>query len=156
MSDRMKKAISNELGIPFRKEIMEIKDDITEITVLEEKQVPATPADNPVPESEHDKQDYKLARGTLRKVIKQGSSVMEELKAVAVQTENPRAYEVLATMIKTLAETTTHLVDLQVKTKQLKEPPKGFKGDPDGSINIDKAVFVGTSAELLKQVKRKE
>lgn len=154
MSNRTKKAMSNALGIPINDTPIEIKSDVTDVSIIDAKPiVPATPPDPPAPESEHMKRDYKLARGTLRKVIKQGSSVMEELKAVAVQTENPRAYEVLATMIKTLAETTTHLVDLQVKTKQLKEPPKGFKGDPDGNINIDKAVFVGTSAELLKKIK---
>ena len=152
MSDRMKKAMANELGISFKKEkpvieqkeVMKPKDDCVDVILHEDN----------TESSDDAKKDYKLARGTLRKVIKQGNSVMEELKAVAVQTENPRAYEVFATMIKTIAETTTHLYDLQIKTKELNEGGKNIKND--GNINIDKAVFVGTSAELLKQIKEKE
>lgn len=151
MSNRMKKAMANTLGIPFSPEI---KEDVTDLTVIEENPAPVVVV-KPDAESEHMKKDYKLARGTLRKVIKSGSSVMDELKAVAVQTENPRAYEVLATMIKTLAETTTHLYDLQIKTKQMNDPAKNNIKTDEASINIDKAVFVGTSAELLKQVRNK-
>lgn len=94
-------------------------------------------------------EDYDLARTTFRNLIHQGNLAMEDMKELARQSESPRAYEVFATMMKTIADTTNNLYDLQKKTKELKDEPKKASND----INIDKAVFVGTTSDLLKKIK---
>ena len=76
---------------------------------------------------------------------------MESLTDLAKESESPRAYEVLATMMRTVADTTKDLYDLQKKTKEL----SGQKKD-DPTVNVDKAIFVGTTADLLKQIKEKK
>lgn len=96
--------------------------------------------------------DYNLARTTFRNLIQQGNLAMEDMKELARQSESPRAYEVFATMMKTIADTTNNLYDLQKKTKELKDEPKKVSND----INIDKAVFCGTTSDLLKMVKEKK
>ena len=102
-------------------------------------------------------EDYQLSRKTFRDLINKGSDAMETLTDLAKDSESPRAYEVLATMLRTVADTTKDLYDLQKKAKELKitsEP--GKKVLDNGSVNIDKAVFVGTTTELLKSLKEND
>ena len=104
------------------------------------------------PHEEDDiKADYNLSRRTFRDLINKGNDAMESLTDLAKESESPRAYEVLATMMRTVADTTKDLYDLQKKTKEL----SGQKKD-DPTVNVDKAIFVGTTADLLKQIKEKK
>jgi hypothetical protein len=99
--------------------------------------------------------DYTLARNTFRSLITKGNSAIEDLTDLAKQSESPRAYEVLATLMKTVGETTKDLYDLQKKTKDLMKDDKSRPQD-EQRINVEKAVFVGSTAELLKKVKNNE
>jgi len=96
--------------------------------------------------------DYQLSRNTFRELIRKGNMAIDDMQELARQSEHPRTYEVYATLMKTIAEVTNNLYDLQKKTKDLKEI-RGKPAQPDGAISVEKAVFVGTTAELLKQVK---
>ncbi len=132
------KSLSEALGIePI--EVVEKKQEILE-------PVPETPLSNDA------ESDYTLARQTFRNLIVQGNLAMEDMKELARQSESPRAYEVFSTMMKTISETTKDLYDLHKKTKDLKEI-RGKPTQPDGAINVDRAVFVGTTADLLKKIK---
>jgi hypothetical protein len=103
--------------------------------------------------SEDQKADYQLARKTFRDLIHQGNSAIEGITDLAKQSESPRAYEVLATLMKTVADTTKDLYDLQKKTKDLYKEEKNTRPQDEQRINVEKAVFVGSTAELLKQIK---
>lgn len=102
--------------------------------------------------SEDQRADYELSRKTFRELIKKGNDAIEGITDLAKQSESPRAYEVLATLMKTVADTTKDLYDLQKKTKDLSKEEKSRPQD-EQRINVEKAVFVGSTAELLKQVK---
>jgi hypothetical protein len=95
--------------------------------------------------------DYNLSRTTFRNLIQQGNQVMEDMKELARQSESPRAYEVLATMMKTISDTTKDLYDLQKKTKELRDEPR--KPNDNGNVTVERAVFVGTTSDLLKKIK---
>ena len=69
--------------------------------------------------------------------------------SVAQQSEHPRAFEVAAGMLKNLADMNKDLLEIQKRKQDLK--PKVTTNTQN--INVDKAVFVGTAAELLKQLK---
>jgi hypothetical protein len=99
--------------------------------------------------------DYTLARTTFRNLINKGNNAIEDLTDLARQSESPRAYEVLATLMKTVGDTTKDLYDLQKKTKDLMKDDKSRPQD-EQRINVEKAVFVGSTAELLKKVKNNE
>ena len=101
------------------------------------------------------KEDYILARKTFRDLISQGNDAIEGISDLAKQSESPRAYEVLATLMKTVADTTKDLYDLQKKTKDLKAEEK-MRPQDEQRINVEKAVFVGSTAELLRKVKNNE
>lgn len=98
------------------------------------------------------KADYNLSRRTFRDLINKGNAAVESLTDLAKESESPRAYEVLATMMRTIADTTKDLYDLQKKTKDLKGEDK--KDQPN--VTVEKAVFVGTTAELLQKMKEKK
>lgn len=100
-------------------------------------------------------EDYALARNTFRGLINKGNDAIEDLTDLAKQSESPRAYEVLATLMKTVGDTTKDLYDLQKKTKDLLTD-SGKKKLDETTVNVEKAVFVGTTAELLKKVKNNE
>ena len=96
--------------------------------------------------------DYNLSRRTFRDLINKGNQAVESLTDLAKESESPRAYEVLATMMKTIADTTKDLYDLQKKTKDLRDEKK-----PEGpSVTVEKAVFVGSPSDLLKKIKEQK
>lgn len=95
--------------------------------------------------------DYNLSRRTFRSLIDKGNAAMENLTDLAKESESPRAYEVLATMMRTIADTTKDLYDLQKKTKDLKGEKK-----QETTVTVEKAVFVGTPSDLLKRIKEQK
>lgn len=101
----------------------------------------------------HEREDYDKARSTFHGLIDKGNTAILDIIELARESENPRAYEVLATMMKTLSEATKDLYNLHTKVKEVKSAPgKGSKGGnvDETSISVDKAVFIGTTADLLK------
>lgn len=97
------------------------------------------------------KADYNLSRRTFRDLINKGNQAMESLTDLAKESESPRAYEVLATMMRTVADTTKDLYDLQKKTKELHGEKK-----QETNVTVEKAVFVGSTADLLKRIKEQK
>jgi hypothetical protein len=132
----MKDTLSDALGIE------------NAIEIIPPKKEPETII-NTTHEEDDIKADYNLSRRTFRSLIDKGNAAMENLTDLAKESESPRAYEVLATMMRTIADTTKDLYDLQKKTKDLKGEDK--KDQPN--VTVEKAVFVGTTAELLQKMK---
>ena len=130
--------------------------DALGIEPVEKKEVQVVevlPAEPVAPVLSDDAQtDYELSRRTFRTLIDKGNSAMENLTDLAKESESPRAYEVLATMMKTIADTTKDLYDLQKKTKDLKSKEEVRPQDAQ-RINVEKAVFVGSPSELLAKIK---
>ena len=92
--------------------------------------------------------DTAYARENIRNLIDTGNKAMTDLASVANQSESPRAYEVLAAMMKNLSEMNKDLLALQKAKRELAPQSEAAKG-----VNIDKAVFVGSTTELLKMIK---
>jgi hypothetical protein len=74
---------------------------------------------------------------------------MDQLLQVANASEHPRAYEVAAGLIKNLADLNKDLLEIQKRRKDL----TGESANPAKNINVDKAVFVGSTTELVKFLK---
>ena len=97
-------------------------------------------------------EDANFARSNMRELITKGNQAMDQLLAVAKESEHPRAYEVAATLIKSLADMNKDLLDLQKKRKDLIPNADGFAGNAK-NLNVDKAIFVGSTNELVKFLK---
>jgi hypothetical protein len=94
--------------------------------------------------------DADFARTNLRSLIEKGNTAMDELLTVAKASEHPRAYEVAAGLIKNLADLNKDLLEIQKRKRDLL--PKD-KQDNGGNVHVDKAVFVGSTAELVRLLK---
>lgn len=100
-------------------------------------------------------EDYRSSRENTNELIEIGKTALQEVLAIASQGQHPRFYEAAALLIKTMNETNINFMDAQQKLYEIKEI-KDRLGTEGRAINIDKAVFVGTTQELLKQVKAKK
>ncbi len=93
--------------------------------------------------------DAEFARCNIRNLIEKGNQAMDQLLQVANASEHPRAYEVAAGLIKNLADLNKDLLEIQKRRKDL----TGESVNPAKNINVDKAVFVGSTTELVKFLK---
>ena len=91
--------------------------------------------------------DYEYTRSNLYDLIDQGKSAVNGILSVANESQHPRAYEVAATLIKNLGDVSDKLMNLHKMKKDL----VGQKQETQ--ITVDKAIFVGSTADLLKKVK---
>lgn len=94
--------------------------------------------------------DYEESRKTLKELVKKGNDAIDHLLAIATDTEHPRAFEVVATLIKNTAEANEKLMIMQKSVRDM----KNIKAKE--TVNVDKAIFVGSTAELNKLLKGKK
>ena len=96
--------------------------------------------------------DSEFARQNIRQLIEKGNDAIDGILNVAKASDHPRAYEVAANMLKHLTDMNKDLMEIQKRKKDLQ--PK--ESSPTNGINVDKAVFVGSTKELVKLLKSKE
>ena len=94
--------------------------------------------------------DYEYTRETLYDLIEKGREGIEEMIEVARQSEHPRAYEVLAGLIKDTANTSEKLMDLHRKVTQLDQM---LLPSPEPQGNTTNNLFVGSTTELQRMLK---
>lgn len=111
-----------------------------------------------IPDQQDIKEDYQLARKTFRDIISKGNNVLNNLESISKEAETAREAariaEVMSALMKTVSDTAKDMFLLQKVTKDLKDEPN--KKQETGNMNIDKAVFVGTTADLLKKIKAED
>ena len=91
--------------------------------------------------------DYEESRKQLKEIVSKGAGAIDDILAIARESEHPRAFEVAATMIKTVADANEKLLAMQ---KQMKE----ITGAKTQNLNVGKAaIFVGSTSELSKMIK---
>ena len=91
--------------------------------------------------------DYEYTRANLYSLVEKGQEAVNGILELAQESDSARAYEVAATTIKAVADTTDKLIDLQQKMKDLEKDPN------KGPTNVTNALFVGSTAELSKLIK---
>jgi hypothetical protein len=135
-----------------------LEDKVNEILGIEPENKPTLESivkvDNPpVPRIEDTNKsdvdnDYKYSRDNYYDLIQKGQEAIEGILEIAKEGQHPRAYEVAGQLITNVAQTVDKLQDLQKKLKDLKDLPK------TANQNIKNALFVGSTAELQKMLKR--
>ena len=134
---------------------------MSEIFEVEPKQIASTDIvvkeERPIIEAESKldnvlEKDYKKVRQNYEEIIEKGVDAIDSILEIARESEHPRAFEVAATMIKNVADANEKLILLQ---KQMREMNKAA-GKETQSTKIDKAIFVGSTADLNKMLKGKE
>lgn len=95
-------------------------------------------------------EDTEFARKNIRDLISKGNTAMDNLLQIASASEHPRAFEVASGLIKNLADLNKDLLEIQKKKRDLL--PKESNSSVN-NVNVDKAVFVGNTTELIKLLK---
>ena len=92
--------------------------------------------------------DYEYTRGNLYSIIEKGQEAIDGILELAQDSEMPRAYEVAGQLIKSVSDATDKLMDLQKKLKDVEEESSR------SPTNVTNALFVGSTAELSKLIKK--
>lgn len=119
--------------------------------VIDNSPVPEKPSEKP---SKLDKindellADYAESRQRLKEIVSKGTLAIDDILAIARESEHPRAFEVAATMIKNVTDANEKLLGLQKQMKELTGVSK------QNNLNVGKAaIFVGSTSELSKMIK---
>ena len=118
-----------------------------ESSIVESKPVKPVP---PKQERNDITKDYEYTRANLYSLIEKGQEAINGIMELAGESASPRAYEVAGQLIKSVADTTDKLADLQKKVKDLEED--SVQKGPSNVTN--NALFVGSTSELSKLLKQ--
>ncbi len=88
--------------------------------------------------------DYETVRKNLRELVDVGKGALDGVLAVALEGDSPRAYEVVAMMIKTLSEANREVLDLHDKVKKIRKQ----EVITNNVSNTTNSIYVGSTKEL--------
>ena len=130
-------------------------EKINELLGIADKAVASTKTQTatviPRPQTEDvNEDDFKYSRENLYHIIERGQDALSGILQVAQETDHPRAYEVAGQLLKTNAENTEKLVNLQTTKKKLKE------SDQPQRVTNNNSLFVGSTQELQQLIKNKK
>ena len=91
--------------------------------------------------------DYEYARGNMIAVIEKGQEALSGILDVAGMSQHPRSYEVVATLVKAVADANKDLLELSKKRKDIE------KVDNGGPQTVNNNLYLGSTADLLKLLK---
>jgi hypothetical protein len=92
--------------------------------------------------------DVDQARTGLYDALSLSQQAVQDMLAIAQQSQHPKAYEILNSSIKTMADISMGLADLQLKKQRLN---KGTL-QPQSEGGVTNNLFVGSTAELQKML----
>ena len=123
-------------------EVLEKKEEKNPLEIANEPPKPVAPENNEVDT------DFETGRNELYKMLEKGNTAIDGILNLAKEGEHPRAYEVAGQLIKTQSEIAQNLLDLQDKLKKIKDVKEL------GPKNVTNALFVGSTTELQKLIKK--
>ena len=123
-------------------EVLDKKEEKNPLEIVNEPPKPVAPQNDDVDT------DFETGRGVLYKLLEKGNQAIDGILSLAKEGEHPRAYEVAGQLIKGQSEIAQNLLDLQDKLKKIKDT----KGDVPK--NVTNALFVGSTTELQKMIKK--
>jgi DNA-binding ferritin-like protein len=95
--------------------------------------------------------DIEYSREKMKELIGQSSEAIEQMMALASESEHPRAFEVLSNMIKDTCQMSQDLVKLQKVRKDITQEKEAPRSD-----TTNNSIFVGSTAELQKFLKTRD
>jgi hypothetical protein len=105
--------------------------------------------DLPAVQNEQADKDVGEARDGLYSALNMSQVAVQDMLSIAQQSQHPKAYEVLNTAIKTMADISMGLADLQLKKQRLN---RGNMQPVVGEGGVTNNLFVGSTAELQQMI----
>ena len=102
------------------------------------------------------RKDYKFARKNLKNAMEIGNEALEDLIEIAKSSQQPRAYEVIATLVKNVSDASDKLMDVNKKLHEIEiiaEPEKNLKNMDKLELNQqNNTYYVGSTADLQELI----
>ena len=114
-----KDQISKALGLTPLSEIEEEIKSVQEVETTEIENIEKF--DAPAVVDNENLNDLELARANVKNIIELGDDAVKEMVEIAKQSESPRAFEVVSTLMKTLLDANKDYVDISTKKKYAQE-----------------------------------
>ena len=95
-------------------------------------------------------EDFTYARANVHDVVENGKDALSKLAVIADQSQNPRAFEVLAKLMDSVVAANKQLLDMQEQIKKISQADQ--PNDPAARV-VNNNLFVGTTAELSNIIK---
>lgn len=95
------------------------------------------------------KDDFTVARSNIHNIIDTGSEALDRLMQIADQSQQARAYEVVAILMKNLLDANKDLLNIQKTIREIHDIEKPTNNTTVNHNNL----FVGSTAELQKVIK---
>ena len=123
--------------------IGEILDEVKDISIINNEE-----------DKEKDLQkDYRTVRKNLRDIVKKGTEAIDGILMVASEGQNPRAYEVVSQLIKSVSDANKDLLQLHKQMKEIRKEDQNFSRGPS---TVNNSIFVGSTKELQELLKNKK
>jgi hypothetical protein len=133
--------IPEEESEPVSQELALLVDEVAELTQ----------------EEKDGEEDFAIARENIKGLLTKGADALDELMVIAKATEQPRAFEIVSTLIKTLTDSNKQLMDLHEKRRQLLPvvPQKKEEKQQGPAQPSTTNVFLGTTEDFLEALRQK-
>ena len=92
--------------------------------------------------------DYDEVRRNLKCIIEKSQEAIEGISELAQDSQQPRAYEVIAQLIQSSLEANNRLMDLHRRMKDIKKEEKGKT-----TTVTNNSIYVGSTADLQKMIR---
>ena len=131
--------------------------DITDLTEVQDNVIIELQDDEFSEEMQDSRRkDYKFARKNLKNAMDIGNEALEDLIEIAKSSQQPRAYEVIATLVKNVSDASDKLMDVNKKLHEIEiiaEPEKNLKNMDKLELNQqNNTYYVGSTADLQELI----
>lgn len=138
-------------------DILPEDSEIKDLTEIEDNNIIETSEDKFTGEMQDSRRDdYKFSRKNLKNAIEIGNEALEDLIEIAKSSQQPRAYEVIATLVKNVSDASDKLMDVNKKLHEIEiiaEPEKNLKNMDKLELNQqNNTYYVGSTADLQELI----
>jgi len=110
-----------------------------------------------VPAKRHDvdsDEQFSEVQANIRNAADVGEMALQELAQIASASQHPRAFEVVSTMIGQIVNANKQLLEIEKLKLEIEKEKNGGQVEDPKVVNNN--LFVGSTAELLEQLKGKK
>jgi len=122
--------------------------EVFDVAPIENKKLPVVKVENESVDS-----DASDARENLRSLVETAKIALENALNIAIQSESPRGFEVVANLLNTAADLNTKLLNTHQQQQKIKQTNQESSGLTPINQTTNNVVFNGTPAELAKLLK---
>ena len=137
---------SFQLSFQTRDTVKKLNDTF-EVELVEDP-LPIESSDDSDDRKEDTQTDYVQSRENFYELVEKGKKALDGAMDIARETDQPRAYEVVAQLLKNVTDTNKEIIELQKRMEDLKTNERKL-----GNTNINNALFVGSTADLQKMLR---